>query len=164
MQNPTDVKNPTDVTGLEIVVPEVLVSDEQLTRWQMMEDTMYAGQAACEPCACVCGAVGGAACVCLMICAQAKDDDRPATRHDVINAPTIRRNEARQQEAAGNAGVILGAGLARISGAVLGGLVGLFRAPILHAREDNQRSNLICGLDRKKLEERPEICSGFKFC
>lgn len=157
------MQNPTDVTGLEIVVPEVVVSDEQLTSWQMMEDTMHAGQAACEPCACVCGAVGGAACCCLMILAQAEEDDRPATRHDVINAPRIRRMEANEREAAGNAGVLLGAGLARISGAALGALVGLFRAPILHARGDNQRSNPICGLDRKTIEERPAICGGFNF-
>ena len=156
---------------IEIVVPEVSLPDttvltskkDSLTALEIIEDTSKAGQVLCEPCAITLACVGGTACCLLMCVLQAKENDRKATRHDVVYAPNIRKNQAAEREAAGNLGVITGAFIPRALGRGLGGLVGLFRAPLLLKTGNPQASDRICGLSRETVDDVPSLCGGVTF-
>ena len=154
---------------LSIVVPNVdlaldqTVSDKQLSALEIIQDTSIAGQVCCEPLAIGLGCLGGAGCFLLACLAQAEDNSKPATRHDVVYAQEIRSLDKKEREAAGGCGVITGASLPRLAGRLLGGTLGLFRAPVLLLQGKGKASDNVCGLKREDINNAPAIFSGYDF-
>ena len=147
----------------DVNVPDVNVPDEDLSACQIIQDTSIAGQVFCEPLAIALACLGGTGCFLLTCLAQSDKNSQQATRHDVVYAQEIRRNDKKEREAAGDCGVIAGASLPRLAGRVLGGFVGLFRAPVVMLQGKGKVSDNVCCLKRESIDNAPSIFSGYDF-
>ncbi|MDF1683683.1 MAG: hypothetical protein P1U36_03400 [Legionellaceae bacterium] len=164
--------NANNTSTLDITVPDLSGLDIKgenkeenvvLTATDIIYDTAKAGELMCEPVAIGCSAVSGAACFLLACLSQAEDNNKPATRRDVIHADQIQRREKNEREAAGNVGVIVGAAVPRAVGFALGGIFGVGRAAVLLNQGETKSTDDVLCFSKESINNRPGICSGVDF-
>jgi len=128
---------------------------ETVSATDVILDTSRVGRLLCEPIARGCSCVCTIACLCIALCAESQENNRPATRRDVVYADQIRRQDAREVEAAAGCGANIGVCVPRVTGALIGGCVGFFRAAYVSA----ERADPVLCYSRAAIERTPSICA-----
>lgn len=129
-------------------------NDESLTCLRMWWDGIQASKRACDPVSDVFGTMLG--CVCCMATALAQDEhdrETPATRHDIVHANRIRRQERETQNCAYELGYCLGDIVIDTTAVTGGVVVGGVRAIGLSIFGNNKSSDLVMCQDPQAVRD-----------
>ena len=120
----------------------------------MWLDTIKATKLAFDPVSdCFGSVLGTICCVATEVFNAANDRNTPATRHDVVHANQIRRNEAAEANACYKLGSFAGDALVDIASSTVGFFIGAPRAAYLACTGDNDRTNTVLGYSRDDINE-----------
>ena len=121
---------------------------------EMWLDGIKATKASMDPVSSCFGVAVGMICCVVDIAANAQEDKRhTATRHDVIHADQIRKNEEAEAGVAFALGACLGDALVDTASVSVGVLVGGVRAAFFTCTGNNQRDNTVFGYPRAQIDE-----------
>ena len=156
--NTINATNPLNgLCPLDIVVPAVDLKQTEsgtLTWGEVVIDTVKVTKGCCDPVSDCIAEVAGCLCCVAVICAQADENDRRATRHDVVYADNIRRRQADERGAVYECGHFIGDATVDSSAMVLGGLLGVIRATCLSIfNKRPKREEPVLGVSRQEIDK-----------
>jgi hypothetical protein len=128
-------------------------SSQTLTCFDMWLDGMKAVKAACDPISDAVACLAGTLCCVATVVAQSKENNRPATRGDVLYANQRRRNDAQELGGAFALGACIGDVLVDSTAITLGSVTGCVRASVFSFFGNNNRDNTVYGFSRETIEQ-----------
>ncbi len=145
-------------TGQLMGLPDVTVggdtsASQTLSCFEMWVDGTKAIKHSFDPVSDVVSSIAGFLCCVAVAVAQAEDNNKPATRGDVIHANQIRHNDEAERGCAYETGAVVGDVVIDSASIVLGSCIAGPRALGLFATGNNQRSNTVFGFSRKTIDQ-----------
>ncbi len=128
-------------------------ANQTLTCCDMWLDGIKWFKTTCDPVSDGVGALFGFLCCVATVVAQAKENDRPATRHDVLYAAQERRNDAAELGCAYSTGACIGDIVVDSSAILCGSVVGGIRAAGLSFFGNNDRNNTVFNTPRERIDQ-----------
>ena len=119
----------------------------------MCLDGMKAVKAACDPISEAVACLIGTLCCFAAAAAQAKENDQPATRGDVLYAAERREDDAEVNGAAYAVGACIGDMVIDGAAILIGSVAGGVRASVLSLFGNNNRENTVFGFSRETINQ-----------
>ncbi len=128
-------------------------ASQTLTCFDMWLDGMKAVKAACDPISDAVACLAGTLCCVATVVAESEQNNRPATRGDVLYANQRRRNDAQEMGCAFAMGACIGDVLIDSAAITIGSVAGCVRASALSFFGNNNRENTVFGFSREAIEQ-----------